>query len=149
VPVNACPRGEGRHPHVALTFDDGPDSTSTPAFIAMLDQLGWQATFFMIGAMVNRLPGLAAEVAAAGHEVASHSYEHLDQRFCSPRAVRADIEHSVEVIADATGQYPRWFRPPYGKWRLPRYWLFGRRACVRCYRPSVERIGGPTQLHRT
>lgn len=107
--------GMGAHPHVALTFDDGPDPASTPMFLGTLDQLGWQATFFMIGSMVERFPALAAEVAAAGHEVASHGYEHRDQRLRSPRAVQADIERSVEVIAEATGQRPRWFRPPYGK----------------------------------
>lgn len=122
--------GIGRDPHVALTFDDGPDSASTPAFLAVLDQLGWRATFFMIGSMVERFPGLAAEVSAAGHEVASHSYEHRDQRFCSPRAVRADIERSVEVIVDATGQRPRWFRPPYGK-MSPAALLTVRRAGMR------------------
>jgi peptidoglycan/xylan/chitin deacetylase (PgdA/CDA1 family) len=107
--------GVGKHPHIALTFDDGPDPASTPAFLTVLDQLGWRATFFMLGSMVERFPELAAEVAAMGYEVASHGYDHRDQRFRSPRAVRADIEHSIEVIADATGWRPRWFRPPYGK----------------------------------
>jgi len=122
--------GMGKDAHVALTFDDGPDSTSTPAFLAVLERLGWKATFFMIGSMVERSPQLAAEVAAAGHEVASHSYDHRDQRFRSPRAVRADIERSIEVIADATGQRPRWFRPPYGK-LSPAALLTVRRAGLR------------------
>ncbi|MGH8899579.1 MAG: polysaccharide deacetylase family protein [Egibacteraceae bacterium] len=106
--------GVGANSHVALTFDDGPDPTSTPAFLAALDELGWRATFFMLGAMVERFPEVAAEVAAAGHEVASHGYEHRSQRFRSPRAVRADIERSVEVIVSTTGRRPHWFRPPYG-----------------------------------
>lgn len=106
--------GVGASTHVALTFDDGPDPASTPACLAALDELGWRATFFMVGSLVERFSGLAAEVAAAGHEVASHSYEHRSQRFLPPRAVRADIERSVAVIAGATGQRPRWFRPPYG-----------------------------------
>jgi peptidoglycan-N-acetylglucosamine deacetylase len=106
--------GVGANSHVALTFDDGPDPISTPTFLTALDMLGWRATFFMIGAMVERFPELAAEVAAAGHEVASHGYEHRSQRFRSPRAVRTDIERSVEVITHATSQRPHWFRPPYG-----------------------------------
>src|SRR3954452_11572119 len=61
--------GTGTPGHVALTFDDGPQRDSTPAFLEALDRLGWRATFFMLGSMVERAPELAAEVAAAGHEV--------------------------------------------------------------------------------
>ncbi|MGH8907171.1 MAG: polysaccharide deacetylase family protein [Egibacteraceae bacterium] len=106
--------GRGADHHVALTFDDGPDPASTPQFLALLDSLGWRATFFMLGSMVDRNPGLAAEVAAAGHDIGSHSYEHLHQTRRSPRAVRDDVTRSLEVIAEATGRAPRWFRPPGG-----------------------------------
>ncbi|HEX5588470.1 MAG TPA: polysaccharide deacetylase family protein, partial [Acidimicrobiia bacterium] len=50
--------GLGRRGHVALTFDDGPDAASTPAFLGVLDQLGWTATFFMLGSMVRQDPGV-------------------------------------------------------------------------------------------
>lgn len=46
--------GKGAPGHVALTFDDGPDPTSTPLFLERLDTLGWTATFFMLGSMVDR-----------------------------------------------------------------------------------------------
>src|SRR2546430_17139352 len=59
--------GGGRPGHVALTFDDGPDRRSTPAFLETLDRLGWRATFFMPGAMVDPDPGLARQGAAPGH----------------------------------------------------------------------------------
>ena len=54
--VRVTPRlvGVGRRGHVALTFDDGPDPESTPEFLAVLDELGWRATFFMLGDMVRR-----------------------------------------------------------------------------------------------
>src|SRR5206468_12757460 len=72
--VRLTPRlvGVGRADHVALTFDDGPDPLSTPQFLEALEALGWHATFFMLGTMVRRAPGLAAEVAAGGHEIAVH-----------------------------------------------------------------------------
>ncbi|MCJ7672922.1 MAG: polysaccharide deacetylase family protein, partial [Acidimicrobiia bacterium] len=62
--------GRGRPEHVALTFDDGPDSASTPAFLEVLDGLGWKATFFLLGTRAREAPGLTADVAAAGHEIA-------------------------------------------------------------------------------
>jgi peptidoglycan/xylan/chitin deacetylase (PgdA/CDA1 family) len=106
--------GLGSPDHVALTFDDGPDPTSTPAFLAELDRLGLRATFFMLGTNVDAHPGLAAEVAAAGHEVAVHGYRHRSQLFRSPREIRQDLLRGTEVVAEATGQAPLWFRPPYG-----------------------------------
>lgn len=106
--------GVGAKGHVALTFDDGPDPTSTPAFLEALDELGWRATFFMLGEMVRSSPGLAAEVAAAGHEVAVHGDRHRSLLRLSPRTATDDIRRSRDVIADATGAEPIWYRPPFG-----------------------------------
>ena len=106
--------GGGRADHVALTFDDGPDRASTPAFLEALDGLGWRATFFMLGCMVERDPGLAGEVAAAGHEVALHGYDHVSHLRRAPGPVEDDLRRGFDVVADATGHAPVWFRPPYG-----------------------------------
>ena len=58
----AFPRlaGLGRPDHVALTFDDGPDPASTPAFLDLLAARRVHATFFLLGSMVARSPQLAA-----------------------------------------------------------------------------------------
>ena len=106
--------GTGAPGRVALTFDDGPDPASTPAFLDALDGLGWKATFFMLGSMVRRAPALAAEVEAAGHEVAVHGDQHRSHIWRSPRDVATDLERSTAAIAEATGTRPTWFRPPYG-----------------------------------
>ncbi|MCU1463271.1 MAG: polysaccharide deacetylase [Acidimicrobiales bacterium] len=106
--------GIGRPGHVALTFDDGPDPASTPEFLATLDRLGITATFFMLGSMVRRAPGLAAEVAAAGHEVAVHGDEHRYEIARSPWAVADDLARAFDAVAAATGRTPRFSRPPYG-----------------------------------
>ena len=106
--------GMGTPGHVALSFDDGPDAASTPKFLAVLDRLGWRATFFMLGAMVRRAPQLAAEVRAAGHEVALHGDEHRSHLRRTPAAVRADLRRGLDAVQEATGDAVRWFRPPYG-----------------------------------
>jgi len=106
--------GTGAESRVALTFDDGPDPASTPAFLDALDDLGWKATFFMLGSMVRRAPELAARVASAGHEVAVHGDQHRSHLWRSPRAVATDLERATATIVDATGRQPTWFRPPYG-----------------------------------
>ncbi|HEY7439452.1 MAG TPA: polysaccharide deacetylase family protein [Acidimicrobiia bacterium] len=114
--------GVGRRGHVAVTFDDGPDPSSTPDFLERLAELGWRATFFMLGEMVRRAPGLAEEVAAAGHEIGVHGYEHHSQLWRSPRATVDDIARSRDLIADITGAEPEWFRPPYGTLSMNGMW---------------------------
>lgn len=106
--------GVGRRGHVALTFDDGPDPESTPAFLNVLDDLGWKATFFMLGDMVRKAPGVAAEVAAAGHEVAVHGDVHGNMLRRTPRRTNDDIAAAYDAVATATGVRPAWFRPPFG-----------------------------------
>jgi peptidoglycan/xylan/chitin deacetylase (PgdA/CDA1 family) len=106
--------GVGRQGHVALSFDDGPDPRSTPAILAALDRLGWTATFFMLGEMVRRDPPLAGEVAGAGHDIGVHGDVHRSMLWRRPAVVADDITRARDLIEDATGTTPRWFRPPYG-----------------------------------
>jgi peptidoglycan/xylan/chitin deacetylase (PgdA/CDA1 family) len=106
--------GVGRRGHVALTFDDGPDEASTPAFLDALDALEWRATFFMLGEMVRKAPGVARDVVAAGHEVGVHGDVHGNMLRRTPRAAGDDILRARDTIADATGVEPVWFRPPFG-----------------------------------
>ena len=73
-----------------------------------------RATFFMLGVNADVHRSVAAEVAAAGHEVAAHGYHHRSQLFTSPGRVRDDILRGVHTVAEATGQLPRWYRPPFG-----------------------------------
>src|SRR5580765_7165695 len=68
-------RGPRNRRAVALTFDDGP-SESTPEILKILEEYGVTATFFQCGANVDRLPQVAREVAAKGHEVGNHTYSH-------------------------------------------------------------------------
>jgi peptidoglycan-N-acetylglucosamine deacetylase len=106
--------GQGNPGHVALTFDDGPDPSSTPQFAQLLADRNVRATFFMLGSMVARSPGLAAEIAAAGHEIGVHGFDHRYLPARSPGATRSDLTRAAELIADVTGTPPRLFRPPYG-----------------------------------
>jgi peptidoglycan/xylan/chitin deacetylase (PgdA/CDA1 family) len=102
---------------VVLTFDDGPHPEGTPA---VLDALGQNsAVFFMIGEQVERYGSLAAEVAAAGHEIALHGYRHRNQMRVTPRWLRDDLARGADAIASATGRAPRLYRPPYGIFTPP------------------------------
>jgi peptidoglycan-N-acetylglucosamine deacetylase len=106
--------GLGQAGHLALTFDDGPDPRSTPGFLEVLAARHVRATFFVLGSMVARAPQLAAEVAAAGHEIGVHGWDHRYAIMRGPRAQRDDMARARDVAAAVTGTPPRFYRPPYG-----------------------------------
>jgi peptidoglycan/xylan/chitin deacetylase (PgdA/CDA1 family) len=106
--------GLGASAHVALTFDDGPDPASTPAFLGELDRLGVRATFFLLGEHVARHQALTREIAERGHELGVHGWTHRRPWFpCDPRET-GELRRTLETIEVATGQVARWYRPPYG-----------------------------------
>jgi len=106
-------RGSSRRRAVAITFDDGP-SEGTPAILEILAQYRVPATFFQVGANVDRLPDVARAVAAAGHAIGNHSYAHPLFCFRSPRFIEADLRRAQETIRSHTGVEARWFRAPFG-----------------------------------
>jgi peptidoglycan/xylan/chitin deacetylase (PgdA/CDA1 family) len=120
-------RGTVARPAIALTFDDGP-SESTPELLEILARLHAPATFFECGANVRRLPGVAREVAAAGHEIGNHSDSHPLLALKSAAFIDRELCAAQQAIEDATGHRPRYFRAPYGvRW-------FG-------LRPAQKRLG--------
>jgi len=106
-------RGHPDRRTVALTFDDGP-SESTPAILQVLAQYRVPATFFQVGANVDRLPDIARAVAAAGHAIGNHSYAHPLFCFRSPAFIEADLRRAQQTIRAHTGIELEWFRAPYG-----------------------------------
>ncbi len=106
--------GQGRADHVALTFDDGPDPGSTPSFLATLDAHQVRATFFLLGPMAAGARSVAAEIAAAGHEIGVHGWDHRYATLRGPRALHDDLARACDTIAEAAGTAPRLYRPPYG-----------------------------------
>ena len=117
-------RGPRRRKAIALTFDDGP-SESTPRVLDVLHKYKTPATFFQIGAHVERLPDVTRAVYAAGHEIGNHSYSHPLFCFHSARFIYREFSRAQDAIADATGLPPTLLRAPYGaRW-------FGFRATQR------------------
>ncbi|MGZ4412130.1 MAG: polysaccharide deacetylase family protein [Gaiellaceae bacterium] len=102
-------------PHgIALTFDDGPHPQGTPAVLEILAHARVRATFFLVGEQVERRPGLAAEIAAAGHEIAVHGYRHTLLLRRTPWELSDDLARAADVIGAATGIQASRYRPPYG-----------------------------------
>ncbi|HEX5401677.1 MAG TPA: polysaccharide deacetylase family protein [Pseudonocardiaceae bacterium] len=106
--------GIGAAHHVALTFDDGPHPRSTPFFLRELDRRGVRATFFLLGSELARNPRLAAEMAAAGHEIAVHGWHHRRLVWYGPGRTYDELARARDLVTATTGSRPTWFRPPYG-----------------------------------
>lgn len=100
--------------HVALTFDDGPDPASTPAFLDLLAERDVRATFFLLGRHAVECPALVRRLADAGHEVAVHGWTHRAVVGIGPRRLTGQLRATSRVLENLTGCRPRWFRPPYG-----------------------------------
>jgi len=106
-------RGTDTRPAIALTFDDGPSETTTE-LLEILARFRVPACFFQCGANVRRLPGVAREVATAGHEIGNHTDSHALLALKSPGFIRRELNAAQESIEHATGVPPRYFRAPYG-----------------------------------
>jgi peptidoglycan/xylan/chitin deacetylase (PgdA/CDA1 family) len=110
-----------RRPQVALTFDDGPDPAHTPRILEALGDAGVRAAFFLVGRHVEAAPEIARAIAAAGHDLGNHTYSHRHLWTLGPRASREEVDRGSLAIADATGQAPRYFRPPWGTFNWAAY----------------------------
>ena len=110
------PRLSGHVPgaHVALTFDDGPDPASTPAFLDALAELGVRATFFLLGSQLDAHPELGRRIADEGHEIAVHGWLHRPHLLRAPWRVYDDMARTVRTIERTCGVTPQFWRPPNG-----------------------------------
>ncbi|MDS3862179.1 polysaccharide deacetylase family protein [Thermosynechococcaceae cyanobacterium BACA0444] len=98
---------------IALTFDDGPWGTSTTEVLAILAQHEVKATFFWIGAHLQRYPEVAKQVVKAGHAVGNHTWNHTYKPVTEEIAIK-EIENTSFLIAKTTKVQTRLFRPPGG-----------------------------------
>lgn len=106
--------GLGARDRVAVTFDDGPDPDSTPAFIRVLDATDVQATFFLLGQMLEKDPSLGRRLVENGHDLGLHGWSHRCLLGRGPRATYEDMARGQDALTRQCGLRPRWYRPPYG-----------------------------------
>jgi len=107
-------RGRANERRIALSFDDGPNEPVTSQLLDVLREHDVHATFFMLGANVDRHPGTVRRLIADGHEVGNHTYDHGVLPLRGPEAIRQAIRRGGDAIERASGVRPRLFRAPHG-----------------------------------
>ena len=110
---------------VAITFDDGPGPTVTPALLELLREHNIKLTFFVLLTQCRRYPELLQAIVRDGHEIALHGVDH--RRITGlPYGLAVDYLNNARCeLSELTGQAINLYRPPYGSqtvtsWRAVR-----------------------------
>src|SRR3546814_15358717 len=80
---------------------------NSDAVLALLEEAGVKATFFTLGWVAERYPALLRRIANAGHEIASHGYDHRRVFTFTPEEFRQDLKISRDLIQQASGKIGR------------------------------------------
>lgn len=99
---------------VALTFDDGPTPEGVDAILGELGPRGISATFFLIGNRMEKFPGQAERLIAAGHELGNHTFTHKRNIGRSQEFYATEIA-KTDALLKRAGSDTNLFRPPFGK----------------------------------
>ncbi|MGW5283528.1 polysaccharide deacetylase family protein [Streptomyces collinus] len=113
----------GRGRRMMLTYDDGPNPAYTPHILDTLAKYGVRAMFFVCGECVVDNKELLARMADEGHVVGNHTWTHPLLTGLARGEIRSEMERTSDVIEDAYGERPQWFRAPYGAWNRAAFQL--------------------------
>lgn len=101
-------------PMIALTFDDGPNTTTTVQVLELLQKYQVRASFFLIG---NNITDESAEVVKRaydmGCEIDNHSKSHPYMNELTPEEIIAEVQYVSDKVEEITGKSTLFFRPPY------------------------------------
>jgi peptidoglycan/xylan/chitin deacetylase (PgdA/CDA1 family) len=112
--------------YIAVTFDDGPHGTLTPALLDLLAQNQIRATFFCLGKRVERYPEIMLRMISERHEIGNHSWGHPDLASLPDDEVRSELRRTDSAIFQVAGVRPALMRPPYGALTELQYKWIGR-----------------------
>lgn len=104
-----CPKKQ-----IAISFDAAWGNDDTSTLIKILKEYNVPATFFVVGAWVDKYPESVKELSDAGHQVQNHSNTHPYMTQLSKEQMCDEITSCNKKIEAITGKCPTLFRPPYG-----------------------------------
>ena len=99
---------------VAISFDAAWGNDDTEELIKILKEYEVPATFFVVGAWVDKYPESVEALHKAGHQIQNHSNTHPHMPQLSREQMKDEIVSCNEKIKEITGKTPTLLRPPYG-----------------------------------
>lgn len=115
---NAWYAGDPAEKVIYLTFDAGYENGNTEPILDALKKHHAPAAFFLVGNYLKTSPELVKRMAAEGHIVGNHTYNHPDMsKISSKEAFRRELSDLEALYEQTTGQpMKRYYRPPQGKY---------------------------------
>ena len=102
--------------HLVLTYDDGP-GPNTLAVAEYLSESGIEATFFVVGNSIEKMPDVPARLRSLGHRLGNHTWTHYFNGLPKQQQDGGDVvDELMRTAALLSGEQQLAFRPPYGAW---------------------------------
>ena len=98
---------------------------STGRLLEILSECGVRGTFFVLGCLAEKCPALLNRISAAGHEIASHGYDHTMIHMLTPASFREDVRKSKRILEDAAGIPVKGYRAPTFSITEKTSWAYG------------------------
>ena len=99
---------------VAISFDAAWGNDDTETLIKILKEYNVPATFFVVGAWVDKYPESVKALSDAGHRIENHSNTHPHMPQLSTEQIKNELESCNNKIKAVTGRCPTLLRVPYG-----------------------------------
>lgn len=101
---------------VSLSFDAAWGNEQTTTLLNILDEYNINATFFLVGAWVDKYPDSVKEIVEHGNEIGNHSNTHPHMSQISQSNQTGEIASCNSKVEALTGTKPVLFRAPYGEY---------------------------------
>ena len=107
--------GDTSKKQIIFTFDGGGTVQSASKILEVLAKHKVTGTFFLTGEMIKNNPDFVKNIAAAGHEIFSHTYDHPDLTKLSDSEITNELNKTEDVLKSTVGISPKpYFRAPFG-----------------------------------
>ena len=100
---------------IALTFDDGPDITYTPAILDILERYHVPGTFFIVGVNASQNPSIVDRIYQDGSDIGNHTFTHPNISVITPSQLDVELDSSQRLLESILGRNTLLFRPPYAE----------------------------------
>jgi len=132
-----------------LPFSTWPDFKSrvkknTQKILDLFEKYNVTATFFTLGYIAEKNPGLIEKIKSKGHEISSHGYSHTDLRKMTKESFESDLLKSLSILEKISGEKILGFRAPFFSISKKNFWVFDIMKKHLRYDSSIFPVKTPT-----